>query len=153
MKFQDEVLALLKLRTERGEPRRNLKRLLRDHGGDGSAEELDAVFDSERYGSQKVADLAENLRIGQEAEAVAIESVMVAEVSTIFAQFNAKMKSQGKTHAELSELTGIPQSQISSWFRGKGNPRIEDVARLAKALGTSLVLEDDEGNEGLSGTT
>ena len=144
MKFQDEVLALLKLRTERGEPRRNLKRLLRDHGGDGSAEELDAVFDSDGYGSQKVADLAEKLRVEQESEAGAIESGMAAGVAAIFAQLNAEMKSQGKSQSDLSKLVDVPQSQISLWFRGKGNPTIGHVVRVAQSLGKSLVLDDVE---------
>ena len=136
MKFQDEVLALLKLRTERGEPRRNLKRLLRDHGGDGSAEELDAVFDSDGYGSQKVADLAEKLRVEQESEAGAIESGMAAGVAAIFAQLNAEMKSQGKANRIYRSWLTSLNPKFRYGFVGKETRRLDMWFESPNRLGS-----------------
>ena len=69
---------------------------------------------------------------------------MAGKVAAIFALLNTEMKSQGKTQSELSALTGIHLSKISVWFRGKGNPPIDEVVRVAQALGKSLGLVDDE---------
>lgn len=47
------------------------------------------------------------------------------------------MYKKGMTQAELSELTGISQPQISTYLSGKNSPSFYKVDRIAKALGCS----------------
>lgn len=45
------------------------------------------------------------------------------------------------TQEALSELSGVPQSEISRIESGRANPTIETVSRLAAALDKKLVLQ------------
>ncbi|QGF23481.1 helix-turn-helix domain-containing protein [Raineyella fluvialis] len=45
------------------------------------------------------------------------------------------------TQKVLSDLSGVPQSEISRIESGRANPTIETVARLAAALDKKLVLQ------------
>lgn len=44
----------------------------------------------------------------------------------------------GMSQTELSSLTDIPQTTISCWERGIGEPKISDAQKLAQALQTTL---------------
>ena len=48
------------------------------------------------------------------------------------------MYRNGITQEELSERTGIAQSRISNYLRGKNSPTFYVVDRIAKALGCSV---------------
>ncbi len=46
----------------------------------------------------------------------------------------------GDIQAQLSERSGINQSNISRIERGEGNPSVETLNRIAKAMGKKLVI-------------
>ena len=48
---------------------------------------------------------------------------------------------QGITQKQLSEMTGIQQSNISRLESGNYNPTINFLKRIAKALGKELYVE------------
>lgn len=47
----------------------------------------------------------------------------------------------GLTQKQLSERTGIAQSEISKYERGCGNPSIKTLRRIAAGLGMSVKIE------------
>jgi len=55
-------------------------------------------------------------------------------------QYRDARVSRGLTQAELSELTGVPQADISRIERGAGNPTESTLQRLAHALNRRLEL-------------
>lgn len=62
------------------------------------------------------------------------------EFAIIQALIDAR-SSEGLTQKELSERTGIAQSDISKLENGNANPSIKTLQRLAKAMGKSLKIE------------
>lgn len=59
---------------------------------------------------------------------------------TLGLQYQAARKARGLTQSALSELTGVPQADISRIERGAGNPTEAVLERLAVALGRKLEL-------------
>lgn len=53
-------------------------------------------------------------------------------------RLNRKMFSRGLTQAMLSEKTGIPQAQLSSYITGRVSPSFYKADKIAKALGCSM---------------
>ena len=62
------------------------------------------------------------------------------EFAIIQAIIDARQET-GLTQRELSERTGIAQSDISKLENGNANPSIKTLQRLAKAMGKSLRIE------------
>ena len=62
------------------------------------------------------------------------------EYSIIAYLIKARLE-QGITQKQLSEMTGIQQSNISRLESGKYNPTINFLKRIAKALGKELYVE------------
>jgi XRE family transcriptional regulator, regulator of sulfur utilization len=54
---------------------------------------------------------------------------------------------RGLTQVELSEVTGVPQSEISRVERGVGNPTEQTMMRLAHALDAHWELVPNEQQE------
>ena len=50
-------------------------------------------------------------------------------------------KSAGLTQKELSEITGIAQSDISKLENGNGNPSLKTLQRLASGMGMKMKIE------------
>ena len=50
-------------------------------------------------------------------------------------------KSSGLTQKQLSERTGIAQSDISKLESGNGNPSLRTLERLAKGMGMRVQIE------------
>lgn len=66
---------------------------------------------------------------------------------TIGNRLKFKRKSFGVNQGELSAISGVSQRQISSYERGKSEPRADTLERLASALGTTaewLEFGDEE---------
>lgn len=59
------------------------------------------------------------------------------EYALIRAMVDAR-KSTGLTQKELSERTGIAQSDISKFEKGGGNPSLKTLQRLADGMGMTL---------------
>jgi len=56
-----------------------------------------------------------------------------------------RMAEAGLTQSALAEKTGIPQPRISDFCRGEADPRLEQLEKMAKALGTTVdVLKPKE---------
>ena len=76
-----------------------------------------------------------------EAEASAAGPDAVAELREFDAHFAfaaeliAARRAARMTQTLLAERAGVPQSEISRFERGQGNPTIETVGRLFAALG------------------
>ncbi len=63
-----------------------------------------------------------------------------AEYRIIQAMIDARKKS-GMTQKELSEKTGIAQSDISRLESGNGNPSIRTLRRLASGMNMTLTID------------
>jgi transcriptional regulator with XRE-family HTH domain len=59
---------------------------------------------------------------------------------TLGLQYHDARVAQGLTQRQLSELSGVPQADISRIERGAGNPTEATLERLALALGRKLEL-------------
>lgn len=62
------------------------------------------------------------------------------EFAVIQALIDAR-NSAGLTQKELSQRTGIAQSDISRIENGNGNPSLKTLKRLAEAMGKKLKIE------------
>lgn len=62
------------------------------------------------------------------------------EFSLMQSMIDARKKT-GITQKELSERTGISQSDISKFEKGNGNPSLKTLQRLAKGLGMCVKIE------------
>lgn len=62
------------------------------------------------------------------------------EFSLMQAMIDAR-KSSGLTQKQLSERTGIAQSDISKLESGNGNPSLRTLERLAKGMGMRVQIE------------
>lgn len=81
--------------------------------------------------------LAEQLQdeeVKKEYDALEPEFAVVQEI------INAR-KIKGLTQKELSQKTGIAQSDISKLEKGNGNPSIKTLQRLANAMNKKLKIE------------
>ena len=76
--------------------------------------------------------------IYEEGKVVRVEKPQ-ASIDIGDAVISARAK-KGITQNELSERTGIDQSDISKIERGVANPSVGTLARIADALGTKLVI-------------
>ena len=62
------------------------------------------------------------------------------EFAIIQAMIDAR-KESGLTQKDLSERTGIAQSDISKLERGNANPSLRTLQRLAEGMGMKLKIE------------
>lgn len=81
--------------------------------------------------------LAEQLK---DPEIRAEYDALEPELSLMQAMIDAR-KSSGLTQKQLSERTGIAQSDISKLESGNGNPSLRTLERLAKGMGMRVQIE------------
>ena len=81
--------------------------------------------------------LAEQLK---EPEFRAEYEALQPERAVIQAMIDAR-RSSGMTQKQLSEITGIAQSDISKLENGSSNPSIRTLQRLASGMGITLKVE------------
>ena len=81
--------------------------------------------------------LAEQLK---DPEIRAEYDALEPEFSLMRAMIDAR-KSSGLTQKQLSERTGIAQSDISKLESGNGNPSLRTLERLAKGMGMRVQIE------------
>ncbi len=81
--------------------------------------------------------LAEQLK---DPEIRAEYDALEPEFSLMQAMIDAR-KSSGLTQKQLSERTGIAQSDISKLESGNGNPSLRTLERLAKGMGMRIQIE------------
>ena len=76
--------------------------------------------------------------IYEDGETIAAKPLSIHTASSQ-AVLSARAKA-GLSQKELSELTGIDQSDISKIERGVANPSVATLERIASALGGSLII-------------
>ena len=81
--------------------------------------------------------LAEQLK---DPEIRAEYDALEPEFSLMQAMIDAR-KSSGLTQKQLSERTGIAQSDISKLESGNGNPSLRTLERLVKGMGMRVQIE------------
>ena len=62
------------------------------------------------------------------------------EYQIITAMLNSRIE-KSLTQQQLSEITGIPQADISRLENGNANPSLRTLQRLAEGMGMKLKLE------------
>jgi hypothetical protein len=116
------------------EPRRNLKRFLKDRGGQGSAEELDFVLAAAGKDREATAMAA---RLDRERAAAArnVEMGMEARVAEMLADVQVRMAEQQLTQQDVADRCGWSQPQVAAYVTGKKEPGARNLAKLASAVG------------------
>ena len=61
-----------------------------------------------------------------------------------------RMNELGTTQVQLSELTGINQSNLSKILSGKGNPTLDNFLKICEVLKIRLFLETKEENQSIN---
>ncbi|MCB0446340.1 MAG: helix-turn-helix transcriptional regulator [Gelidibacter sp.] len=51
---------------------------------------------------------------------------------------NDLIKNSGLTQVEISEITGIPQGQLSRWVTGKRIPKLSSISEIANKIGYTI---------------
>lgn len=115
------------------EPRRNQKRYLKDLGGTGSAEELDAVLAQAQDSAEARAE-CDRLQRQRTIIAQAVHAVD-GRVAEMLADIRLHMQDQGLTQQDVATRCGWPQSLVAAYLTGKTEPGIGNLAKLATALG------------------
>lgn len=56
----------------------------------------------------------------------------------ILAEISIYREERGWTEYQLAELSGLPQSTISSWYRKKAIPTVSSLEKICTAFGITL---------------
>jgi predicted XRE-type DNA-binding protein len=123
------------------EPRRSLKRFLRDLGGDGSAEELNetlefAASNSEANSFAKLLD--SNWRIAGEN----IESAAKTKLAGIMHELKIKMKEKGLTQSDVATACGWSQPLLSHYLSGNVEPGALNLLKMIESVGCSVTISE-----------
>lgn len=138
MKLTTQQMARL-LYKRQHEPRRNQKRYLKDLGGDGSADELDAVLAIAEKNSEAVSE-AQRLDRQRAITARTVELGVDGRVAEMLAAVRLKMEDEDLTQQDVADAAGWPQSLLAAYLNGRKEPGIGNLAKLAEALGCSWEL-------------
>lgn len=147
MAFTTEQLGRLLMKHRRKEPRRNLKRWLKDCGGAGSAEELDEVLAAALKTKPAIAE-ADRLEKAHLAELDRTEQHGLAGVADMITQVQQAQQAAGINQEQLATMVNATQPQVSEYVTGKVIPGGLMLARIAAALGKRWELVDDTRTEG-----
>lgn len=123
------------------EPRRNQKRYLKDLGGDGSADELDAVLAVAKETDAAVTE-AKRLDRQREITAKTVAAGVDSAVIEMIGAIRVRMADTGTTQQELADACGWPQSQVAAYLTGKKMPGLENLTKMAAALNCRWRLVD-----------
>lgn len=56
----------------------------------------------------------------------------------MYEKFAELLVKNNKTAYKVSKETGIPQSVLSDWKRGRSNPKVDKLQKLANYFGVSI---------------
>ena len=65
----------------------------------------------------------------------------------MYKKFQALLAKSGKTSAQVSRETGIPQNVLSYWKSGRSQPKVDKLITLSKYFGVPLEYFLDIGEE------
>ena len=112
--------------------------------------QLKALTDRDFFTSGKLISpygIVWNDELDIEAETIYQEGKTVRQEAPVDMRFSDAVRAArakaGISQAQLAELTGIDQSDISKIERGVANPSVSTLARIAKALGGQLSITID----------
>lgn len=71
---------------------------------------------------------------------VSIASVQAKTKKSVMEEFKNTRKNIKMTQVELSEITGIPQPNITRFESGKSNPTLEMMVKMAAAMGMEIEI-------------
>jgi predicted XRE-type DNA-binding protein len=126
---------------EKHEPRRSLKRFLRDLGGDGSAEELNVALEiaSKDIQAKSFADLLDtNRRIAAEN----IEETAKDRLQAIMLEVKRKMSESGLTQSDVATACGWSQPLLSHYLSGNVEPGALNLLKLIESVGCSVIISE-----------
>lgn len=126
----------------RSEPRRNQKRFLKDLGGDGSAEELDAVLTAVLNDPAAVTE-ADRLGRMRDLAAKSVELGLDGRVAELLAEIRVRISEKGLSQSEIASRCGWPDSLLSAYLTGQKSPGIGNLVKIASSLGCQWRLIDD----------
>jgi hypothetical protein len=132
------VLARLKV-----EPRKNLKRYLKDQGGRGSAEELDLVI-AEALANSQAKDLSEQIAAERAMQSRDINDGLEDQIDVWRDEIKRLIESRKMSLGELSTVCGYTVDYVTSMLNGSQRPSVEQLAKIAIALQCSWRLVEDE---------
>lgn len=116
------------------EPRRNQKRYLKDRGGAGSAEELDAVLAAAGRSKDAIAE-CERLEKQRALVARTVELGIDGRVAEMIADVRLRIEERGLTQQEVAERCGWTQPLVAAYLNGAKEPGATNLAKLASAVG------------------
>jgi hypothetical protein len=125
------------------EPRRGAKRFLKDLGGSGSAEELDALIAiaEKDAAARKIAERLERTRV---ISARTMELGLDGRVAEMLADIKVRMEERGVTQSDVATACGWSQPLVSAYLSGDKEPGIRNLAKLAEAVGCLWRLTPDK---------
>ncbi len=143
MKLTTKQQGTLIHRSERKEPRRNLKRYLKDLGGSGSAEELDEML-KEAFANDKAIEEARRMDNKVVHVSKTVELGLDARVAEMIGDIRVQMETQGITQAQLAEFCGFAQPLANQYLNGNKEPGVSNLAKMASAVGCVWRLQKEE---------
>lgn len=138
MQLTTDQLARLLFKS-RHEPRRNQKRFLKDLGGEGSAEELDAQLAVAAASAEALSE-SDRLERQRSVAARTIELGIDGRVAEMLADVRLRMQDQGLTQSDVADRCGWAQSLVGAYLTGAKEPGISNLAKLASAVGCAWRL-------------
>ena len=142
MKLTTEQLGRVLFRA-RHEPRRNVKRYLKDLGGSGSSDELDEVIAKAEKSQAAVAE-SERLEAQRHHMASTIELGVDGRVAEMLADIRIAMQRLDLSQQEVADRCGWKQPLVAAYLTGKKEPGVGNLAKLAAAVGCVWRLTPDE---------
>lgn len=143
MTYTSDQLGRLLFKKKAGEPRKNLKRYLKDCGGAGSAEELDQVLPIAERDADAIR-IAEELHRERMSQLATVEQRGLGALADMLAQIEQLRKESGLSQEDIGELMDMQQPQYSAYVSGKKQPGGLVLAKAAEALKKRWVLVDDD---------
>ena len=71
---------------------------------------------------------------------VSIEDIQVSTKQQVMHAFKECRRSKNITQVELSNITGIPQPNVTRFENSKSNPTLEMMIKMAAAMGMELEI-------------
>lgn len=131
MEWTTEQLAMLLARSQK-EPRKNLKRFLKDNGGTGSAEELDELLERAAADGH-VVRRANDIAFERSRSRQAIEQSVEIQLNSMRLEIVRALESGSIEIAELASRCGWTATFTSDLVSGRKIPSSEQLAKIAIA--------------------
>lgn len=136
MQLTTEQLATLLAKAKR-EPRRNLKRFLKDLGGAGSAAEVDEVLKVAMADPKAVA-ISQQLDRDRQAAIASVYQGVELQHSALMSDMQQLQLNRSIPDYQLERLCDLTTGCIAKFRDGRLRAPLDSMLRIAAALGSSL---------------